>query len=426
MLSGLHYNHIEVIRGGSVYPIKQGKQTMGLAFYYKVGEADKERKVFTGKSEEELKEKAVKFLDKLDNECDMAIMTTKIAMEEMNKPKQLTVREVGNEWYKEYSAKMYDEEKPLSFSAVESRGYTLDKIINYMGDELIANVTQDMAKAFIKAYSVKKDGTYYSVSAVDKLQQTFRMIMEYGRSKGYCTQIIEKVALSANLTTADKDTRFLDEDELKIVYNIVERNIRYKTIVLFLVATGLRQEEAFALNVNDFRVRKDGSVDVTINKTNVEVEKNEYAIVNRTKTDGSVRTVNIPYEVYEMIMEYYQYVLDNETEFQSCLRQLNGVEGVIFVNKDMKPLNKRTFQRNFKDYLKRNGKDDLDFETTLHMFRHSYVSLQAEVAKLEDIALAIGDSLATTHKIYRSLSNKSKEKMRNKTSDVMKRITNEK
>lgn len=418
MLSGLHYNHVEVIKGGSVYPIKQGKQTMGLAFYYSVNGADKKRKVVTGCSEEELKEKAIAFLEELDNKCEVAIMAAKVALEEATKPKVLTFREVGVEWFKVYSAKLHDEDKPLSFASVESRSYSLKKINEYIGDKLIEEITQDTAKELIRKCSVKKDGTYYSESAVDKLQQVFLLVMEYGREQGYCSQVIEKVKLSDNLGKVDTDARFLDREQLSLVLKIVGGNPRYRVLLKLLIATGLRQEEAFALFVDDFKVKKN-AVEITVNKTNVEIAPHKYGIVNRTKTDRSKRKVYIPYALYEEIMEYYNSVVDNETLLEYYERQLNGTEGLIFADKDKKVLNKRTFNRSLGNYIERNGGNGLGFKVNLHMIRHSFASFKAEKRPAMEVAKLLGDSLKTVMDNYYSITENAIEEVTNDTSEML-------
>ena len=58
-----------------------------------------------------------------------------------------------------------------------------------------------------------------------------------------------------------------------------------------------------------------------------------------------------------------------------------GTEGLIFVNKNKNVLNKKTFERNFHNYMDRQLKKldkELGYTVTLHMLRHSYASLHAE------------------------------------------------
>ena len=58
MLKDMHWKYVNVISSGSVYPFQSGKQTMAFAFYYKVANGSKARKVVSGNSMEELKEKS--------------------------------------------------------------------------------------------------------------------------------------------------------------------------------------------------------------------------------------------------------------------------------------------------------------------------------------------------------------------------------
>lgn len=52
MLRDVTFTNVEIFSKGSIYPNKSGNQTLGFAFYYKVGDKEKERKVVKGNSEE--------------------------------------------------------------------------------------------------------------------------------------------------------------------------------------------------------------------------------------------------------------------------------------------------------------------------------------------------------------------------------------
>jgi len=400
MLKDMHWKYVNVISSGSVYPFQSGKQTMAFAFYYKVANGSKARKVVSGNSMEELKKKAVQFLDRKEMEYSSELEKAEEIRKEQERPK--TFREVGEQWFQEYSAKR------MSYASKESRLYSLKGINKIIGDMFIKDIDNTVAKDLISRYSQKENGKYYSRSYVDKMQQVFLMVMTYAKNAGYCTNIPDKRELGKELSTVDKDSRFLDEEQILLVHKAVENNLRYKTIFHFLLATGLRQEEAFALNIKDFHAMRDGNIEVKINKTVVETENHVYAIENKTKTLRSKRSVFISKEIYDMLMEYYHDVKQHETDLQKQQREKNGMEGYIFLNKEMKPINKRTFQRNFKDYIKRNGGADIDFNVTLHMFRHTFASIQADYMGIDKVAMLMGDSITTTSNMYQSLTNKTK------------------
>lgn len=414
------WGNVTVTGRGSVYTADPARGILGYAFYYKTKDGVKKRKVITGRSEDELRDKAEKFLDSVNGECGGAVCTADGARDK--NICSITFAEAGEEWFASYSIEGEDG-KRKSYASIESRECSLRAVNKIIGGMPVAEIGSTTAEDLIRRCSRKENGEYNSRSHVDKIQQVFRMVMEHAKKSGYCTSVPDKVKLSSKLTTVDKDARFLDEEQTALVYKAVGGSMRYRTVVCLLLSTGLRQEEAFALNVKDFRVMKDGNVEVVINKTVVETEGHVYKIVNETKTERSRRSVFIPEGVYQMVMEYYNSVTGSETPGQKMKRKENGMEGYIFLNKDMKPLNKRTFQRNFKDYIKRNSKDSIDFNATLHMFRHTFASIQADGMGLDKVAMLLGDSIITTMDMYQSLTNKTKSAVCENSTKFLEDIT---
>lgn len=87
--------------------------------------------------------------------------------------------------------------------------------------------------------------------------------------------------------------------------------------------------------------------------------------------------------------------------------------------------NKRTFERSFANYLKRQLKKlgkTLNYEVTLHMFRHSYASLMAESLPVEVVARLLGDTISTTEKNYYSMSKKVKNNVSVSSKEIMKSV----
>ena len=165
MLKDMHWKYVNVISSGSVYPFQSGKQTMAFAFYYKVANGSKARKVVSGNSMEELKKKAVQFLDRKEMEYSSELEKAEEIRKEQERPK--TFREVGEQWFQEYSAKR------MSYASKESRLYSLKGINKIIGDMFIKDIDNTVAKDLISRYSQKENGKYYSRSYVDKMQQVF-------------------------------------------------------------------------------------------------------------------------------------------------------------------------------------------------------------------------------------------------------------
>lgn len=396
-----------MVSGGSVYEKKGGRQRLSYAFFYSVGGGEKARKVVSGNSKEELWEKAAAFLEKKNAEYMERQEQEKEAEEEKGRPR--TLGEAGEEWYAEF------EKTARTFTTKESRKCSLKKLAREAGDILVKDIDSRKAQEIVDRCSLKADGSHYSKSSVDKLQQVLQMVMGYAVEKGYCEKKPQKARLAPGLTEPEADGRFLDREEIKEILDALEGNPRYKVMVRLLLATGLRQEEAFALNVGDFREMKDGNYEANICKVVREVGKNRYEIVPGAKTKRSIRRVSLPRAIYEEVMEYYEESTSRETAKQKALRLENKTEGTIFVNKDMKPLNKRTFQRNYTKYLRGRG---IDYRVNLHMLRHSYVSFQTENMSLDKVAKMIGDSIEIANRIYQSLTGNTRTEVCENTMDL--------
>ena len=64
----------------------------------------------------------------------------------------------------------------------------------------------------------------------------------------------------------------------------------------------------------------------------------------------------------------------------------------------------------------------LDYEVTLHMFRHSYASLMSENLPVEVVARLLGDTISTTEKNYYSMSRKVKQNVSVSSEEILKSI----
>ena len=327
-------------------------------------------------------------------------------------------------WYEEYGKRLNKLREGISYSSLEGRDLAYRRICSYIGNLCITDITQDVADNLIEISMIKSDGTKYSFSYMDKLQQTFHMIMRYADEKKWYDYQLKTTPLTT-LEKADTDARFLDREQIAEVLELLEDNERYKIIVELIVASGLRQEEVFALYMNDFKPVNNEDVEIHINKSVRRMGEYEYEIVDFRKTDTSRRIVTISFSTYQKVLNYYNCLIKKETSKNKELRIKNKTTGLIFANKEMRVINKKTFERNFASYIKRQLKKldkTLDYEVTLHMFRHSYASLMAETTSVEVVARLLGDSVYTTEKNYYSMSKNVKKNVSASSKDIMKSI----
>ena len=262
----------------------------------------------------------------------------------------------------------------------------------------------------------------YLVRNIDRrlLQKVIDHLLQDGRSHNYVSKIkfklnqIMKFAVRMNyidtnemlfvemprkvITTEDlrkKNTKYLDQKEFKLfIQNLKEealcdyRITKYIRIAKVLFLTGMRYGELAALNYKE---------DIDFSKKTIHIKHTyDFRQKERTtpKTIKSDRVITAPQKVLDIIKEQ---IIENAT---------NGFDtDFIFINTLGEPItNARVISA-----LKRHGqKIGIDKNITTHMFRHSHISLLAELGiPLTAIMDRVGHSDSkTTLEIYSHVTQK--------------------
>ena len=262
----------------------------------------------------------------------------------------------------------------------------------------------------------------YLVRNIDRrlLQKVIDQLLQDGRSHNYVSKIkfklnqIMKFAVRMNyidtnemlfvetprkvITTDDlrkKNTKYLDQKEFKLfIQNLKEealcdyRITKYIRIAKVLFLTGMRYGELAALNYKE---------DIDFSKKTIHIKHTyDFRQKERTtpKTIKSDRVITAPQKVLDIIKEQ---IIENAT---------NGFDtDFIFINTLGEPItNVRVIAA-----LKRHGqKIGIDKNITTHMFRHSHISLLAELGiPLTAIMDRVGHSDSkTTLEIYSHVTQK--------------------
>ena len=262
----------------------------------------------------------------------------------------------------------------------------------------------------------------YLVRNIDRrlLQKVIDQLLQDGRSHNYVSKIkfklnqIMKFAVRMNyidtnemlfvemprkvITTEDlrkKNTKYLDQKEFKLfIQNLKEealcdyRITKYIRIAKVLFLTGMRYGELAALNYKE---------DIDFSKKAIHIKHTyDFRQKERTtpKTIKSDRVITAPQKVLDIIKEQ---IIENAT---------NGFDtDFIFINTLGEPItNARVISA-----LKRHGqKIGIDKNITTHMFRHSHISLLAELGiPLTAIMDRVGHSDSkTTLEIYSHVTQK--------------------
>ena len=264
------------------------------------------------------------------------------------------------------------------------------------GDYLVRNIDRRLLQKVID--QLLQDGRSHNY--VSKIKFKLNQIMKFAVRMNYIdTNEMLFVEMPRKVITTDdlrkKNTKYLDQKEFKLfIQNLKEealcdyRITKYIRIAKVLFLTGMRYGELAALNYKE---------DIDFSKKTIHIKHTyDFRQKERTtpKTIKSDRVITTPQKVLDIIKEQ---IIENAT---------NGFDtNFIFINTLGEPItNVRVIAA-----LKRHGqKIGIDKNITTHMFRHSHISLLAELGiPLTAIMDRVGHSDSkTTLEIYSHVTQK--------------------
>ena len=264
------------------------------------------------------------------------------------------------------------------------------------GDYLVRNIDRRLLQKVID--QLLQDGRSHNY--VSKIKFKLNQIMKFAVRMNYIdTNEMLFVEMPRKVITTDdlrkKNTKYLDQKEFKLfIQNLKEealcdyRITKYIRIAKVLFLTGMRYGELAALNYKE---------DIDFSKKAIHIKHTyDFRQKERTtpKTIKSDRVITAPQKVLDIIKEQ---IIENAT---------NGFDtDFIFINTLGEPItNARVISA-----LKRHGqKIGIDKNITTHMFRHSHISLLAELGiPLTAIMDRVGHSDSkTTLEIYSHVTQK--------------------
>lgn len=409
---------------GSIYATGSIKNPVGLAFSISFDDGTSIRFKVRGKNEKELWiNKSIKVTEELEkyrrkrNGEDMGDTETK-----KNGKKIKLFRDVADEWYVIFEAEQRS--KGNSYSNIRSTKETIIAINKVIGDMAVHDINMTIGNDLMIAISQDKEtGKWRSKSYAIKIRRIFTRIMEYALVQGYTENviIINKLNLNKNLTEPSKNDRFLSEECIRDLLEVIQDHPRFRTLVNLILSSGMRQSEALAICIDDLRERE-GIYNVYVSKADIEVDANVFEIVYRLKDDEEPREITIAKETFDMVKDYYYETMKDKE--MARLKREAGTEKLIFTNQYGKVINKRTLYHSFTRYLKvRLGEED---KVRLHMLRHSFASLMCDDIPLELVSEILGHrDVAITQKFYKSITSSQKKMISDAATNLMNKFKRE-
>lgn len=274
---------------------------------------------------------------------------------EKTEVRKITVKESYEEYLKIRKSE-------LKRSTFKSQKYTIIGEIRKLEDYLLMNVTSRIVQNILLELPC-------SAEHRKNKKVLLNLFFKYCLNVGYISENpIDNVVLpkrKKNLKKVrKKQNKYLTRAEVVQYLNFLEKeekNQRVRLIVEFMYLTGLRFGEVLALTLEDIDFgNKTLEVKHTLHTSGSKAE----IFLDSPKSLASYRVIGISDRVLEIIEEYL--LIEKEGRF---IFTKNGNPFMIF---------------SFNDFLKRSFKrsgiqKEEDFVLTTHVFRHSHISLLAEL-----------------------------------------------
>ena len=330
--------------------------------------------------------------DRLSQKIDLIQSTADFAEEKTN----LTIQEVFDDWQKIRK----EELKPSTFHVGKM---AFNTFLKRFGEMDIKEINPTQIQSFLF-------NSQLSPSTRRLRKNSFNLLFTYAKNVGYIeVNPIERVVLPKEKNTIEelkkKQNKFLNLEEMRIILEKnkpIEKDIRKLLIYEFLFLTGLRIGEVQALRWEDVDFEKKTlAVTHTLNHQGTS-EKNRQLL--SPKTINSYRTISINDRCLEILNYFYSYLTD---------------ESFIFVNKHGDTYCYSILARHFKKVCQVLGKETSQRKYTLHMLRHSHISLLIEMGiPIKAIMERVGHSNEQMIlQIYSHVTKKMEEDLANKLKD---------
>ena len=344
---------------------------------------------------EKLKKVSVTMEKKTPQARNQAIL---LLQEKINKKLEDKNKNISDITFKE----LYDEfednwKNGVRESTIYAANHVKNEIFNQIeGDYLVRNIDRRLLQKVID--QLIKDGRSRNYTA--KIKFKLNQIMKYALRMNYInSNEMLFVELPRKITTSDdlkkKRTKYLDRKEFNLFIKSLQKEAlrdyrlnKYIRIAKVLFLTGMRYGELAALSYKE---------DIDFPKKTIHIRHTyDFRLKKRTapKTAKSDRIITAPQKVLDVIKE--QIIENTKNGFDT---------DSIFINTLGEPITSARVIIPLKNHGKKLG---IDKNITTHMFRHSHISLLAELGiPLTAIMDRVGHSDSkTTLEIYSHVTQK--------------------
>ncbi len=292
-------------------------------------------------------------------------------------------------------------------------------------DEIINNVDEERAQKFVNyLYDLKKkNGERLSVNTIYKPFSFIHKIFNYFKLdlKIIKDNPFENVKNKPQAIAQEKE--YFSDEEMHYIHDKVElENIRFRTLIVLMLDSGMRREEALAIKFGDInKIRRT----LTISRAFIKSRLDGRFIVKPTKTKASEREIVLTSHSLDLIEKYKQFkeacgfvVTDDDyvftawdsmelidpdrysAEFRKFLRRINV--STLIPLKNLRTTNATFYVakgQNIKAIQKHEGHSS--FDTTMTFYAQSSLTEERKLVNVyeQEFYNKLGLSVAEIYKI---------------------------
>lgn len=276
--------------------------------------------------------------------------------------------------------------------------YILPALGSYSVNKITTSLIQSQINTWANNANSSKPHTDGSTKSYSVLLNIITRTFQYGISIGVVSvNPARDVILPRIKRQENKKIKYFDNDQLKIWCNFLdhvpntEQDNLLATLCKLLLSTGMRANEALALNWDD--IDFDNKV-ISVNKT-----LDSYArLENTPKTKSSLRNIDVDQTTILMLKQF------RNRQRQVFSKSGLKINGIVFTNIIRPYFFRSNLLFHLKKYFKNAGLPDIGF----HGFRHTHASLLLNAGVgYKELQHRLGHAkISMTMDIYSHLSNK--------------------